>query len=257
MTSERTSLPEYAHPPLVAATLGVTFQNRAGVDELSLRHYQQQLGAEWLGTWIKSRKWPDAVDIGLVPFGQELQNVLCDRRVRLSEHHFDFTWLGTEDGRYPRYENVRDGFVAAWDLWNQQHRPSAETVLWWGVSYINRIPQGTVWQTPADWSFFRLLASQAGVVSDDLPRRFSARWEYNATDIKGMLEVELSLHPESKISETPCLWLKLTASGPPLKVNSPDLLDGMDAGRAAIVQTFSDLMSPAANAYWGLRRREK
>jgi hypothetical protein len=257
MNSGRSTLPEYAHPPLVAATLGVTFQHGSGLDEDSLREFQRQLGAEWHGSWVKAQHSPDAVDIGLVPFGQDLQNVLRDRRVRLSEHHFDFTWLGAADGRYPRYEAVRDGFVAAWDLWSQQHHPSAGTVLRWGVSYLNRIPQGTVWQTPGEWSFFRLLAGQAGVVSDDLPQRFSARWQYNAAAIQGTLGVELSLHAESEHSRTPCLWLKLTASGPPLKVDSTDLLDGMDAGRAAIVQTFSDLMSPAANAYWGLRRREK
>lgn len=257
MSAGRPSLPEYAHPPLVAATLGVMYHNRAGNDDAALTQFQQALGAEWLGRWTKVQHSFDTVDMGLTSFGQELSNVLGDRRLRISEHHFDFTWSGAEEGRYPRYENLRDGFVAAWDAWSQAQRPAVETPLRWGVSYLNRIPQGTVWHTPADWSFFRLLASQANVVSDHLPRRFSARWKYDLAEIQGVLGIELSLHAESPTSETPCLWLKLTASGPAQQIDSMDLLDGMDSGRAVIVKTFSDLLSPAANAYWGLRRREK
>ena len=253
MTPVRPSLPEYAHPPLIAATLGVQFDAPLELPASVLADFQQQLGPEWIGTWteISADTTDSCTDVGLIVAGSELKNVLADRVIRISPRHFAFTWLGTEDARYPRYENLRDGFVAAWDVWCAQRHSAADMAWRWSVSYLNRIHQGTVWQTPADWSFFRLLPGPAGGLTE---RVTSAHWNLSVPGLAETLAVDWTLEPQRESAALACLWVRLTAEG---AANPADLLDGMDTGRAAIVQTFSDLHSPAANACWGLRRREK
>ena len=147
----RSSLPEYAHPPLVAATLGVFFQTPLDVTRSSLAKFQQSLGPEWVGDWREVSLKPSAAarDFGLLAMGEELNNVLGDRVLRISPVHFSFTWLGTADARYPRYENLRDGFLSAWDCWVEQQRVSVGQFSKWAVLYLNQIPQGTVWQMRA------------------------------------------------------------------------------------------------------------
>lgn len=255
MSTRRPPLPEYAHPPIVAATLGVIAGDERPVSEALLADYQSALGPEWIGEWKLTSAVDQAIVEGLLPLGWHLSNVLGDRRVQVHDRRFDFTWLGADDGRYPRYENLRDGFVAAWDLWSELHGPA--NVQHWTVSYLNRIPQGTVWQTPADWRFLTWLGPAAGSALQESPESFSAQWKFPLSDAAGHLVIDIELTPVSDGSTTPCLWLRLTAEGPLTTTEPASLFDGMDLGRTAIVQTFSDLMSPAANAYWGLRRREK
>jgi hypothetical protein len=245
----RTSLPEYAHPPIVAATLGVFFRAPLELGSTTLAEFQQRLGPEWVGEWTAvTAATVSPNECGLLAAGQQLQNVLGDRILRVSPLHFGFTWLGTADGRYPRYENLRDGFLAVWDLWLDRNAAAGQPGKW-GVSYLNQIPQGTVWQTTADFSFFKLNPSPPWA-----ERLGMARWMLQLADLPDGLTVDWSLDVRS--GQMPCIWLRLLATGA-IAAEPGSLLDGMDSGRVAIVQSFSELVSPAANAYWGLRRREK
>lgn len=251
----RAPLPEYAHPPLVAATLGVVHAEDQSLEsEPSLAKIQHALGPEWGVPWreVNPNAWPNSDSKAR---GWQVENLLADRQIRISGGHFSFTWRANEVGRYPRYENLRDGFVSAWDLWNRQERPRPISAKSWFVSYLNQFPQGTVWQTPADWSFLRMFSNQLGPFDDRLPEVFDSRWSYQVPEFPGHLELSATLR--GVCSGSPTLWLRLSASCLETTLDTASILDGMDAGRRAIVQTFSDLMSPSANAYWGLRRREK
>lgn len=253
MTTTRPSLPEYAHPPLVAATLGVYYGD--GPEEISpevLAEFQQRLGPEWIGRWKDMTTEIENVekDFGFDHWAEQLTNILQDRVIRVSNDILSFTWLGTADARYPRYENVRDGFVAAWDVWSSLPQLAGNSAYSWAVSYLNRIPQGNVWQTPADWKFFQLHPQFDAL----LTRVEKATWELRLPELDESLLVSWMYETPNDHGDLPTVWIKLQASGD--AVTSSGLLNGMDAGRAAIVKTFSDLMSPAANAYWGLRRRE-
>lgn len=254
MSGARPALPEYAHPPLVAATLGVFFETPIDITATELEAYQQRLSPEWAGDWseVSLRQLDWITDIGLMSCGWQLNNVLHDRVIRISPMHFAFTWLGTADSRYPRYEALRDGFVAAWDLFAVQQRLTAEQLGQWSVSYLNRIPQGTVWQQPADWTFWKLMPD-APRCAQQIP---SASWQFQLPELPAGLSIDWNYRATSTAVDEPTVWLRLTSCGK-ITSESSALLDGMDAGRAAIVQIFSDLLSPAANAYWGLRRREK
>ncbi len=255
MTTSRTSLPEYAHPPLVAATLGVLFDRQFLWEKPLLADFRQRLGPEWLSEWtsISASDTDPRTDLGRTASGGfHLKNLLEDRELQIGRGHFSFTWLGADDGRYPRYENVRDGFVAAWDAWCASSTLPADSVAKWIVSYVNRIPQGAVWQHPADWSFCKLMPATAGLLESIT----SGHWTMLCPGIADGLVAAWTLEAAPDGTTPPCVWFRLTAQGD-ADLEAGNLLDGMDSGRAAIVQTFSELMSPAANAYWGLRRREK
>lgn len=254
MSTGRPSLPEYAHPPLVAATLGVYLREAMDITPQSLAEYQGQLGPEWIGDWTERPldSVDGVADAGLMSGGWQLRNVLHDRVIHISQRHFAFTWLGTADTRYPRYENVRDGFVAAWDCFAEQQRTRVKDLKQWAVCYLNRIPQGTVWQNPKEWSFFRLMPDSPRL----LEQLTSAHWLLKTPGVDEGLSIDWNFQSAPGSADDSTIWLRLTARGS-VGVESSAVLDGMDAGRAAIVQTFSDLLSPAANAYWGLRRREK
>jgi len=253
MTTSRQSLPEYAHPPLVAATLGVYYADATmEIEPARLAAFQQRLGPEWAGRWKDAMVEVDTAetDFGLEHWGDQLTNVLGDRVVRVTQDLFAFTWLGTADAHYPRYENVRDGFVAAWDAWAGLNHVPEEQIHTWAVSYLNRIPRGTVWQTPADWTFFELQPQSPSLSA----RIASAHWEVQTPELDNGLSVSWTIDSSGGDSAVPAIWVKLTATGD--VDGAVNFLNGMDAGRGAIVKTFSDLMSPAANAYWGLRRRD-
>ncbi len=249
--NDRKVLPEYVHPPLIAATLGVDFDPPLPDVANNLARLRDNLGAEWRGSLqVKSDEiFRNGLDFGIQPSESFIKNVLGDRVVRLNEGHISFTWLGLDDARYPRYENLRDGFVAVWDAFCHCNSLTVKPYSW-AVAYLNRIPQGTVWQAATDWSFFELRPHTESLTS----RLLSGQWVIAAEDCPDgvLVDVKRAKSTDSEIGGA--IWLKLTVAG---QLNSalPEILDGLDFGRSVIVQTFSELLTPHANAYWGFRRR--
>lgn len=233
------SLPDYEHPPVVEVVLCVHWESPlAEVGEIA-RNLQPALGAEWTvapeaehGVWT-------------------LNNLLQDGRIRLGRQALSVSWLGYEGGRYPHYESLRDSFVAAWVA--LQGRRSELKAAAWSVGYINRIPQGTVWQTPADWTFCRLIPPLQNPTSATGVSQLSLRWTWPLRDDRGELTADVSLGPAVG-GQPDCLWLSLRSAGPATDCET-GLLDGLDFGRQTIVRTFRELMTPEANAYWGLLGR--
>lgn len=233
------SLPDYEHPPVVEVVLCVHWESPlADAGEIA-RNLQLALGAEWTvapeaehGVWT-------------------LNNLLQDGRIRLGRQALSVSWLGYEGGRYPHYESLRDSFVAAW-VALQGCRSELKAAAW-SVGYINRIPQGTVWQTPADWTFCRLLPPPHVPLSATGVGQLSLRWTWPLRDDRGELTADASLGPAVE-GQPVCLWLSLRSAGPATDCET-GLLDGLDFGRQTIVRTFRELMTPEANAYWGLQGR--
>lgn len=231
------TLPDYEHPPVVEVLLGVCWTPPWTDFGNAVSTLQQVLGAEW------TTGQPDE------PGVRTLTNLLQDGQIRLGNQALTVRWLGYEGSRYPHYETLRDSFVTAWAAL-QRDAGSLPTVSW-SVRYVNRIPQGTVWQTPADWTFCRLVPPLPIPAAASDIASFSLCSKYPLCDDRGELVVHLhSGEPDEP--QPDCLWLELTSSGP-VTAGETALLDGLDFGRQAIVRTFRELMSPQANAFWGLQ----
>lgn len=256
VASPEVSAPEYAHPPLVESWLAVDFVEGKERFELDSAALRERLGPEWFGSW-------QVVDDDSKSDDRQLGNVMGDRAVRLTTRGFAFGWLGYRGEHYPRYETIRDGFVATLDAVRDVARRDNRDLAprRWSVRYVNRIPQGTVWMTPGDWSFFRLWRpvplKVLGIECDG----YKARWELPLEAERGALTVKfrhgVSEGDASDIAEgLGDIWITLQAKGP---IDGADtgLFDGLDYGREVIVRAFNELVSPDAKTYWGVTRRSR
>ncbi len=242
---------EYVHPPLVESWLAVDFvegRERFEMDAVALR---ERLGPEWFGSW-------QVVHDDFRADDQQLDNVIGDRAVRLTSRGFAFGWLGHGGEHYPRYEAIRDGFVATLDAVRDVARRGNRTLVprRWSVRYINRIPRGTVWQTPGDWSFFRLWQPVPLKVLGIECEGYKGRWELPLEAERGTLTVKFRHGASDATDGLDDVWLTLQTKGPSDDADTA-LFDGLDYGREVIVRAFNELMSPDAKTYWGVTRRSR
>jgi hypothetical protein len=124
----------------------------------------------------------------------------------------------------------------------------------WEVTYVNHLPKGSVWSTPADWSG---LFSPIAQLSPDLGfvelESFGGERHYVIPPQRGRLHVQLR---HARIDIRPkgqeVLILKFTARGPISgKGTNPLAEDGdLDIGHDVIQRSFERLTSEAARTYW-------
>lgn len=272
--------PSYERPPpLVETVLGVQFDEIRGLGTAHLAAFWATLNRE---------EWPTATDAGLldaqaerfddasgwakgVQFRMMQQHPGCrvqiknrdgDRMIQLQNGRFHVNWLGKGGGVYPRYKRVRDEFAALWakflEFVSPAHAPSVRSNQW-EVTYVNQIPRGTVWTTPADWSFFRPLGGVPTIAGTIEGESFGGEWHFVIPPRRGRLHI-LWQHGREENEGTQgqsqdFVRLTLTARGPVEAKDDPTagIQEGLDLGHDAIVRSFRQLMSDSANQYWGLK----
>ena len=242
---------EFAHPPLIEAWLGVEFSPPVDLLTIEAVEWRRRLGPEWSAAWQSIG--PDQRHApGTTQVERQLCTLMNDRAIRLGNQHFSFGWLGHDGCIYPRYEAIRDGFVATLDA-VRDLVPGVGMPIRKTVSYLNRIPQGTVWTTPDDWSFFRLWQPNPLNKLKIGQEGFVGLWRFSLEEERSTLKVELT-HEQDHEGQS--LWLRLTACGP-TEANESSLFDGLDYGREMIVRAFSELVTTDAKEYWGVSPRKK
>ena len=240
---------EYDHPPLIEVWLGVEFDPPLIWNDAVEAAIHQRLGSDWGRIW-KSIGPAERHSFETTRIERQLTDIMGDRAIRFGSPGFCFGWLGHNGSRYPRYESIRDGFVATLDA-VRELMPELGSPLRWNVTYVNRIPQGTVWNSPDDWGFFRLWQPnplpKLGIVCDG----FAGRWQFPLDLERGLLAIEFT-HETQASDENPfeSLWLRITASGC-TELHESSLFDGLDFGREKIVRAFSELITPQAKHFWG------
>jgi uncharacterized protein (TIGR04255 family) len=246
---------EFAHPPLIEAWLGVEFGAPIDFTKIDASVWRQRLGPEWPASWqligAAERHAP-----GVTLIENQLRNVMNDRAIRFGTQGFSFGWLGHDGSIYPRYEAIRDGFVATLDA-VRDVMPQIGSPVRSSVTYLNRIPQGTVWTTPGDWSFFRLWQPNPLARMKIGPESFAGSWKFPLDGDRGHLTVEFTHEPATeKSQDAETVWLRMTSSGP----TDPDessLFDGLDYSREMIVRAFSELVTSDAKQFWGVVPRKR
>jgi hypothetical protein len=181
---------------------------------------------------------------------------MLDRAIRFSPHGFSYGWLGHDGTLYPRYETIRDGFVSTLDA-VREVVPQIGSPVRTTVCYLNRIPQGTVWNSVDDLSFFRLWQPNPLQKLKIDHEGFSGRWQYELEAERGLLTVELIHEPSQDNSlEVENLWLRITATGP-TDSDEASLFDGLDYGREVVVRSFNELVNSESKDFWGVAPRKK
>lgn len=267
-------LPDYRNPPVVETILGVQFERLPRFKNGHLGAFWKTLSAaEWpivsdappldpqFERFEQSARWMTGLHIQLtqdLTSRLQLQNTAANRMIQIQNGRLHFNWLGAEGGVYPRYENVREGFVAALRSFLAfvatenvgDFRPNQ-----WEITYVNNIPQGSVWNTPGDWGFFRPLGRVPTIPDVAVGESFGGEWHFAIPDQRGRLHVQwqhvLKPIPEQESQES--IRLTFTARGPtqPHDDVERSVLEGLNLGRMTIVRAFHSLMSDEANIHWG------
>lgn len=268
-------LPDYKNPPVIETILGVQFDRLPGFRNAHLGAFWKALGSEEWPTvsdapplqpqfeqFGESARWAKAgSQVTLAPVQStrlQIKNRDGDRMIQIQNGRLHFNWLGEKKGDYPRYPMVREGFLRALQLFMDflteanagEFHPNQ-----WEVTYLNHIPRGTVWQTPADWGFFRPLGSLPTIERVGCTESFDGEWHFVIPERRGRLHVQwLHALKASGDHDGEIIRLTLTARGP-VQANADvvrRILVGVDLGRETIVRSFRNLMSDQANSYWGL-----
>lgn len=275
-TKEHDPSPDYDNPPVVETVLGVQFDRLPGFKNAHLGAFWKTLDLdEWpvvqdvppltpqFERFDKTARWAKGVQLQLTQDPAcrlQIKSIDGGRMIQLQNNRLHFNWLGESGVPYPRYERVLEGFESALrkfvEFVEQEHVGDFQPNQW-EVTYVNHIPQGSVWKTPGDWSFFKPLAGFSMVGNLVQGESFGGEWHFIIPDRKGRLHVQwhhglktLSDEPENEI-----VRLTLTARGP---IGDSDdklrtLTDGLNLGRRIIVSSFKELMNDDANKHWGLK----
>ncbi|MCO6043299.1 TIGR04255 family protein [Aeoliella sp. ICT_H6.2] len=272
MTTSIEAMPDYERPPLVETVVGVQFDQLQSFTNAHLGGFWKSLDAtEWPTTadapplprqveeFTEGAKWAKGLRL---QFTQDpacriqIKNADEDRMVQLQNNRLHFNWLGASGGNYPRYGQVLAEFkqiLASFVRFVSDENLGEFRPNQWELTYVNHIPKGSVWETPADWNFFEPLAAIPSVDKVVQGESFSGEWHFTIPDQRGRLHIEWKhgVKPKEGTDEQQFVRLTLTARGK-VEENSIDgIVEGLDLGHKTIVSSFSSLMSNNANKYWG------
>ena len=268
------SLPKFKRPPVIETVLGVQFDLLTEFKSAHLGAFWKRLGAEWpnltdapallpqFEKFEEGNRW--TIESGpRITIGQDLnlrvkiRNARDDRMLQVQNGRFHYNWLGKGGSQYPRYKVVRPEFDRLLDEFKAF---LSDEVLGepkgnqWEVTYVNHIPQGTVWDNANEWGeVFRCAATLPVTAGDAHLTSLGGEWHYDIEPKLGRLHVRIQ-HGRKRSDRGPDLLIvTLTARGPlhDDESGSNALSEGLDLGRDTIVRAFHDLTSEKAHEYWG------
>lgn len=274
---ETKSLPDYEQPPVVETILGVQFERMPNWTNAHAGAFWKTLdGTEWPTTadaqpiqpqyerFGDSAQWARGlkIQISQSPAARlQITNKAGNRMIQLQNGRMHFNWLGSDGGGYPRYSAIRSEFgtmLSRFQEYCAREQVGDLRPNQWEVTYINLIPQGTVWNSAADWGFFRPLGAMPTIDNLVAAESFSGEWHFEIPKQQGRLHIDWRhierTKPESD-DDLAAIQLNLTARGPleSAESTSATILERLDLGHDTIVSAFQELMSDSANRYWKLK----
>ncbi len=230
MTAHR-PLARFERPPVVETILGVQFEPLPRFRNTNLGLFLQHLGGDWTNVtdapalppqferFEQGIAWETAgFQLALsrdVAVRAQARNAANDRMLQFQNGRLLLNWLGEGGGEYPRYEAVRPQFDRVVEQFQDfvdssgvgDFQPNQ-----WEVTYVNHIPQGSVWTSPDDWaSVFRLLVAPPGRPAGTKAESFSGEWHYEIEPHRGRLHVQLKNGWKKDPKEQEILLFVLTA----------------------------------------------
>jgi uncharacterized protein (TIGR04255 family) len=269
-------LPGYDSPPVIETVLGIQFDPLEELTAPVLGLYWAALRDDWphaseapyleskferFGTDLPWNQMRLELKKGHPPVRIQMRNAASDFMVQIQNSRLHVNWMGYEGAEYPRYPAVRSHFQQTWQRFTefvQTENLGEISPNQWEVTYLNRIPVGTVWQTPGDWDFLRLLGDPSVLGETAHFEGFQGGWRFALPQDAGRLHVSWKTGRgpthDNAAEELEVVVLEQTARGP--LSNDADtnaIVEGLNTGHSAIVRSFSQLMSEKANAYWGFQ----
>ncbi len=265
------SLPHYERPPVVETILGIQFDPIPEMRTAHLGAFWASLGDEWptpedaaylepqFERFDNQPQWGELafrLRLADIKSRVRIRNRAKDRMIQIQNGRFILNWLGASGTPYPRYDAIKDEFLHRLNEWKTFLESTFDGKIpaanQWEVTYLNHIPKGTVWNTPADWDFCRLWGRTHGDQSSLHFESASAEWHFVIPERIGRLHINWRHVAQNDAHEL--VRLDLTARGPCTSAEwgANQIVEGLDHGHIAIVTAFRDMMNPSANSTWGL-----
>ena len=271
-TSMPTRSPNYTKPPVSETILGVQFDWLPLLMNAHLGAFWRSLGEDWPNPTdapaldpqferFGEPNWqPIRLQLKLADssFRMQIKNAAGNRMIQVQNGRLHFNWIKIGDSGYPRYSEVLPGFIEAFEKFRgfvETSELGSIVANQWEVTYVNQIPQGTVWNRPADWGFFQPINSAENINDIAELESFSGEWHYVIPKQRGRLHVQWQ-HGRQPGADRDSIVLTLTARGP-INKEAGNLIDGLNLGHNTIVEAFRRLMSDTANKFWDLKGLEK
>jgi uncharacterized protein (TIGR04255 family) len=270
-----TAMPDAPHPvnfdrpPVVETSLKLQFSPLTG---FRLVHFgiflEQCLGAGWqVGEdvaaesqeyerfGVKSLLPIEKAETDIPPYQTRFVQAGGGQVVRFQPNKLQLSWVRKE-GQEPHYREMRDQlsqmFGALRDFSARQSLGTPVANLW-EISYVNAIPTGDLWATPADWHKVipGLFPTEGPQVPGHLWGTYAGEWHLEMPGQVGRVRVRAQ-KVISKPAETTALLLVVSARGELSSEAVEDWAARLDLGHESATTVFRSLASPAALTYWGL-----
>lgn len=272
-------LPTYDSPPVVETILGVQFDAIEKLSTPFLSLFWSCLRDDWPivveAPYLESKferfgtghPWSDLrfqFKEGHPPIRLQMKNRALDWMIQVQNSRLHVNWIGYEgdpEKAYPRYHSVREQFESALGRFREfidGEDLGDITPNQWEVTYVNHIPIGSVWNSPHDWKFMRLLGD-GDVLSMIVDfEAFQGGWRFALPDDRGRLHVSWKTakrrDPDNSEQQQDIIVLEQTARGRLSEdCDANGIILGLDTGREAIVRSFVQMMNDDANQYWGFK----
>jgi uncharacterized protein (TIGR04255 family) len=269
------NLPDYDTPPVVETVIGVQFQRLLSLSNAHLGAFWVELGHdEWNAVEDKPRlarqeerfvpegQWGKKLNLQFTQDPSErlqIKNNDGNRMIQIQDDRFHLNWLGKDGDDYPRFPTVRNEFLETFNKFQaflDHHNIDECRPDHWEITYVNHIPQGELWESPADWGFFKPLAPLTSIEGLIEGESFSGQWHFVIPGQRGRLHVEWD-HIKLQDIDEEIIRINFTARGSvdlegTTRLNEA-VLAGVELGRETIVRSFRELMDETANDRWGLK----
>ena len=260
----------FDHPPVVETSLKLQF---TPLVEFRLAHFglfmEQCLGAGWqVGEdaaaepqeyerfGVKSLLPTGKPPTDFPPYQARFIQAGGGRVVSFQPNKLQLSWV-RQEGQEPRYVEMREqltrmfeslrAFAGRYSLGN----PVANL---WEISYINAIPAGELWTTPADWRKVLpgLFPTEGPQVPGHLWGTYTGEWYLEMPHQLGRVRARAQ-KVISNPSETTALLLVVSARGELSDEAGENWAARLDLGHDSATIAFRSLASPVALSHWGLR----
>jgi len=267
--------PRFRNPPVAETVLSVQFVPIAGWTSAHFgRYWATNLNDGWtkitdapalldqFELFGDERKWgyPGGGLIfrpGHSPARVQISNETGDRMIQVQPTRFMYNWQ-KGDEVYPSYETMRGEFDSFFDGFRRFVANAGlgeVTSNQWEITYVDLVPQGHLWNTPAEWHRVLpgILPAKNEVGSAALEST-SGEWHYVIGSDRGRIHLTVQSGRLDPTVSSEVLRLEMTARGPVNPEKGWGLTAGLDLGHDAVIDFFMKATSAEAHEVWGIER---
>jgi uncharacterized protein (TIGR04255 family) len=267
---KKRELPDYKRPPVTEVAVSIQFARLQGLTAAHIGLYWAKIKDAFPNVMeqppiVHMVENPEA-EYKFEPFLSQMPDLpriwFTDKTgtalIQVQRDRFVYNWRRVKDSdTYIRFPAVKSQFLVRWreflGFLKEQNAPSPQ-VDQCELTYVNRIDQGQLWKSPAEWgNLFPSLTWKPKSNFLPEPENLRLHMRFSIPDVGGRMHVDIlpALLPGSK---TPVIHFSLTVRGLPSELTDEAVARWYETAREWIVTGFADLVSKEADTLWQRQR---